>query len=167
MRLWSLHPKYLDAQGLVALWREGLLAQAVLAGETRGYRRHPQLLRFQAQPAPVSFIAEYLRTVHKESVARGYRFDSSKIAPGRTSERIDVTRGQINFEWRHLVKKLERRAPRWRRAWIGEESPLPHSLFRVTPGGVADWERSRPAFLTGRRDSPEHGGPPPAASGRE
>jgi hypothetical protein len=29
-RIWSLHPKYLDARGLVALWREGLLAQAVL-----------------------------------------------------------------------------------------------------------------------------------------
>jgi len=25
MRLWTLHPKYLDARGLVALWREGLL----------------------------------------------------------------------------------------------------------------------------------------------
>lgn len=43
MRLWSLHPQYLDAKGLVALWREGLLAQAVLAGQTRGYKRHPQL----------------------------------------------------------------------------------------------------------------------------
>ncbi|HEU5178767.1 MAG TPA: pyrimidine dimer DNA glycosylase/endonuclease V, partial [Burkholderiales bacterium] len=32
MRLWSLHPKYLDARGLVALWREALLAQAVLRG---------------------------------------------------------------------------------------------------------------------------------------
>jgi len=31
MRLWSLHPRYLDAKGLVALWREGLLAQKVLA----------------------------------------------------------------------------------------------------------------------------------------
>ena len=38
MRLWSLRPKYLDSQGLVALWREGLLAQAVLRGKTRGYR---------------------------------------------------------------------------------------------------------------------------------
>ena len=36
MRLWSLHPRYLDAKGLVALWREGLLAQAVLKGQTKG-----------------------------------------------------------------------------------------------------------------------------------
>jgi hypothetical protein len=43
MRLWSLHPQYLDPQGLVALWREALLAQAVLRGKTRGYKHHPQL----------------------------------------------------------------------------------------------------------------------------
>jgi hypothetical protein len=36
MRLWTLHPKYLDARGLVALWREALLAQKVLRGATRG-----------------------------------------------------------------------------------------------------------------------------------
>ncbi|MGP1680491.1 MAG: pyrimidine dimer DNA glycosylase/endonuclease V [Giesbergeria sp.] len=36
MRLWSLHPQYLDSKALVALRREGLLAQAVLAGLTRG-----------------------------------------------------------------------------------------------------------------------------------
>jgi hypothetical protein len=33
MRLWSLHPEYLDANGLVALWREALLAQAFLQGK--------------------------------------------------------------------------------------------------------------------------------------
>ena len=141
MRLWSLHPKYLDPRGLVALWREGLLAQAVLRGETRGYRHHPQLLRFKSRSSPVSFIAEYLRAVHTESAARGYRFDSGKIAPGRTTGRIDVTLGQIRFEWRHLIKKLEARAPEWRSSWAEDESPHPHPLFRVTPGGVADWEK--------------------------
>jgi len=49
MRLWSLHPAYLDARGLGALWREGLLAQAVLRGKTRGYRSHPQLERWRAR----------------------------------------------------------------------------------------------------------------------
>ena len=43
MRLWSIHPRYLDSMGLVALWREALLAQAVLRGETKGYKFHPQL----------------------------------------------------------------------------------------------------------------------------
>jgi hypothetical protein len=65
MRLWTLHPKYLDAQGLVALWREGLLAQKVLRGRTRGYRHHPQLARFRAQADPVASIARYLRAVQE------------------------------------------------------------------------------------------------------
>lgn len=44
MRLWTLHPKYLDPKGLVALWRETLLAQRVLAGRTRGYRFDESLI---------------------------------------------------------------------------------------------------------------------------
>ena len=47
MRLWSVHPKYLDSKGLVALWREALLAKQVLEGGTKGYRNHPQLDRFK------------------------------------------------------------------------------------------------------------------------
>lgn len=141
MRLWSLHPRYLDAKGLVALWREGLLAQAVLKGETRGYRQHPQLQRFRAQSSPASAIAAYLRAVHAEAVARGYRFDAARIAPGETPPRIPVPRGQLDFEWRHLVAKLEARAPGWHKA-LGTPDPLaPHPLFRVVPGAIADWER--------------------------
>ncbi|MEN6399799.1 MAG: pyrimidine dimer DNA glycosylase/endonuclease V, partial [Rectinema sp.] len=29
MRLWTLHPQYLDQKGLTAAWREGLLAKKV------------------------------------------------------------------------------------------------------------------------------------------
>ena len=141
MRLWSLHPRYLDPRGLVVLWREGLLAQAVLRGQTTGYTHHPQLLRFRRQSSPIACIAEYLRAVHAESVKRGYRFDAGKIARGRTSGRIDVPRGQINFEWHHLMKKLETRAPAWRETLMTVTSPMPHPLFRVKAGGVADWER--------------------------
>jgi hypothetical protein len=57
MRLWSLHPCYLDRQGLLALWREALLAQKMLQGQTRGYRFHPQLERFRAQSDPSAAIA--------------------------------------------------------------------------------------------------------------
>src|SRR5690606_23745163 len=85
MRLWSLHPKYLDAQGLVALWRETLLAQAVLRGETRGYRSHPQLVRFKKHPTPSAAISLYLEGVHDEAVLRGYGFDKRKIVPARTT----------------------------------------------------------------------------------
>lgn len=139
MRLWSIHPGHLDARGLVALWREGLLAQAVLGRATRGYRHHPQLTRFREQSSPLSFIAEYLRTVHAESVERGFRFDAAKIAPGDAAGLIDVPRGQIDFEWRHLTRKLETRAPEW----LEVQAAIPlrvHPLFRPVPGGVANWE---------------------------
>ena len=141
MRLWSLHPQYLDAKGLVALWREALLAQAVLSGKTAGYRHHPQLHRFRAQPTPVSAIAAYLRAVHAEAAARGYRFDGGRIAPGRTASRIAVTRGQLHFEWRHLMAKLEARAPERWRTMSACDAVEPHPLFRMVPGEVADWER--------------------------
>ena len=137
----SLHPGHPDSRGLVALWREGLLAQAVLKGETRGYRHHPQLIRFRTRSSPVAFIAEYLRAVHAESIARGFRFDAGRIAPNGTTGHVDVTRGQLDFEWRHLVTKLEARAPERLDRQVEVSTPLAHPLFRVVPGGVEDWER--------------------------
>jgi len=141
MRLWSLHPKYLDAQGLVALWREGLLAQAVLSGRTRGYRHHPQLQRFRAQPSPLGAIADYLRAVHAEAVIRGYAFDEDKISPARGSGLIEVNCGQLMYEWSHLMAKLEIRDPELRRRLATVGTPLAHPLFRVVPGGVEAWEK--------------------------
>ena len=79
MRLWTLHPRHLDAAGLVALWREALLAQAVLLGRTRGYTRHPQLERFRTAADPVAAIAGYLRVVADEAKARGYAFNAARI----------------------------------------------------------------------------------------
>ena len=146
MRLWSLHPGHLDSRGLVALWREGLLAQAVLKGETTGYRDHPQLLRFRGQPTPVASMREYLKAVHEEAVRRGYRFDAGKIASGGTVSGveicgIDVSRGQIEFEWCHLMAKLEKRAPEWHERQLAAPAPRVHPLFRLVPGDIAEWER--------------------------
>ena len=141
MRLWSLHPRHLDARGLVALWREGLLARAVLAGATRGYTRHPQLDRFRAVPDPVAAIDCYLSRVLDEATARGYAFDASKIEyrEGRSAH-VVVTDGQLAHEWHHLLAKLERRDPARSRA-ERRGAPEPHPCFRAVPGPVADWER--------------------------
>lgn len=141
MRLWTLHPRYLDPQGLVALWREALLARAVLRGETRGYRRHPQLHRFRAHPAPLSAINAYLRAVHAESLARGYAFDRGKIGPVRTASLLPVTDGQLGYEWQHLLGKLAARNPAVYQRWRGLETPDCHPLFRRGPGPVEAWER--------------------------
>jgi hypothetical protein len=143
MRLWSIHPRYLDAKGLVALWREALLAQAVLRGRTRGYQHHPQLQRFHSHARPVSAINRYLSEVHAEAAARGYSFDASKIGPVRRIARIQVSTGQLTYEWRHLRGKLKRRAPIVYRQWRTTRSPEPHALFREVAGPLASWERTK------------------------
>jgi hypothetical protein len=141
MRIWSLHPKYLDARGLAALWREALLAQAVLTGATQGYLHHPQLVRFREQRTPLGFIAEYLRAVHGEAANRGYRFAAARIARASTRGRLTVTRGQLAFEWRHLLAKLKTRDPELHAQLAIVKAPQAHPLFRVVRGGVAPWEK--------------------------
>lgn len=141
MRLWSLHPRYLDPQGLVALWREALLARAVLRGETRGYRRHPQLQRFREHAAPRSCINAYLAAVHAEATLRGYRFDARKIGPLRAVPSLPVSDGQLAYEWQHLLHKLGLRSPALHARWHTLQRPDCHPLFKPEPGPLAAWER--------------------------
>lgn len=141
MRLWSLHPRYLDPQGLVALWREALLAQAVLRGDTRGYRNHPQLDRFKNLSAPLAAISRYLVAVHVEAEVRGYSFDKSKIKPTRKVVTLTVTSGQMAYEWAHLLAKLKERNPELYRKWLAIEMPEAHPMFKVLAGEVEPWER--------------------------
>lgn len=142
MRLWTIHPKYLDSKGLVALWREGLLAKAVLEGKTKGYRSHPQLNRFLDQSDPVSYIVEYLRCVLFESVDRGYRFNSSKIPPDlQHLSPIEETSGQLNYEWSHLMNKLRDRDPIRYDNYSELFSYEHHPIFRLVSGDVRSWEK--------------------------
>ena len=141
MRLWSLHPEYLDAKGLVALWREALLARKVLQGRTRGYTHHPQLLRFSGQPDPLASIECYLTYVREEGTRRGYRFDAGKVVPGPRCGVLTVTEGQLDFELKHLLKKLKTRNPAAYRSLRAVETPVrPHPIFMVVPGARASWE---------------------------
>lgn len=139
VRLWSIHPRFLDAKGLVACWREALLAQAVLRGRTRGYRNHPQLDRFRRARDPVAAVGAFLAAVAVEARRRGYQFDSSKIARPRSRARLRVTRGQIEHEWLHLKRKLRQRDPAWLRALPAEAAA--HPMLRVVAGPVESWER--------------------------
>lgn len=136
-----MHPKYLDAAGLVALWREALLAQAVLRGRTKGYLHHPQLQRFREQQRPLGFIAGYLRMVHNEAIVRGYQFTAARISRAKVSGTLTVTRGQLAFEWTHLLKKLKVRDPERYARLAQVRMPRPHPLFRIVPGPVAEWEK--------------------------
>lgn len=142
MRLWTIHPRYLDAKGLVALWREALLAQKVLAGRTRGYTRHPQLTRFRAHENPLAAIATYLSHVADEAESRGYCFNRSRILEfGDPAVRLVETRGQLLHEWSHLQAKLQVRAAELCRRFQAVACPKPHPLFRIVRGGIRDWER--------------------------
>ncbi len=140
MRIWTLHPSHLDPQGLVALWRESLLARAVLRGATRGYRHHPQLVRFQAHSTPRIAISGYLSGVHEEAHRRGYVFDRSKVGAVRECRPIIATRGQLEYEWDHLLRKLRARSPQWYRR-ARRLTPMAHPCFRIVAGPVAPWER--------------------------
>ena len=141
MRLWTVHPRHLDAAGLVALWREALLARAVLRGRTKGYRHHPQLARFREQARPISCVNHYLAAVYDESLRRGYAFDRSKLGPTSAPERMEETRGQLEYEWDHLLAKLSRRQPEAYRRLSSLARPAAHPLFRIVPGAIRDWER--------------------------
>jgi hypothetical protein len=141
MRLWTIHPRYLDAAGLTAAWREGLLARKVLQGRTRGYRHHPQLIRFRAHTRPLDCIERYLHGLLVEAITRGYHFDATKVVARVPRPTLRETTGQLEYEFAHLRRKLRCRAPHVYRRWRGVRTPEPHPLFRIVPGDVREWER--------------------------
>jgi hypothetical protein len=140
MRLWSLHPKYLDTKGLVALWREALLAKKVLQGRTKGYKHHPQLRRFKNSVRPVDALNQYLAAVYEEALRRGFSFDKRKIHWHFRPTRLVVTSGQLAFEGKHLRKKLRKRDRLKFRSIATVKIFSPHPLFRAVKGVVEEWE---------------------------
>ena len=142
MRLWSLHPQYLDAKGLVALWREALLAKKVLQAGTKGYTNHPQLIRFKNNSFPLKAINNYLFNIFLEAEKRGYSFKKSKInQPVKKIGKIKVTSGQINYEFNHLKKKLKKRNSSFFQKITKVEKIKPHPLFIIVQGKVETWEK--------------------------
>jgi hypothetical protein len=140
MRLWTIHPRYLDTKGLTAAWREGLLAQKVLQNQTTGYRHHPQLKRFLAASDPVGAIGMYLRGIYQEALRRGYRFRADKIAEAERDIQIPCTRGQLLYEWKLLREKLQRRDISRYQTIESILEPEPHPLFHIVAGDIEDWE---------------------------
>ena len=144
MRLWSIHPQYLDRIGLVALWRESLLAQNVLKGKTQGYKNHPQLKRFKQHPHPQQAIVHYLVGVWKEGCARGYLFNKAKIGEGgpRELEKILVTTGQLRHELDWLRQKMQRRDPARYQQLLSLQEIECHPSFAVVEGEIEKWEKT-------------------------
>lgn len=140
MRLWSIHPKYLDSKGLVALWREGLLAKAVLEGKTKGYTNHPQLTRFKKSKSPIKTINVFLYHVWLEAIDRGYKFDVNKIKKYKDKINIYVNDKQIEYEFEHLQKKLKKRDSKKFRENLQIKKIFPNNIFRKKKGKIEDWE---------------------------
>lgn len=140
MRIWSIHPKYLDTKGLVALWRETLLAKHVLEGRTKGYLNHPQLSRFKTCTNPLLAINQYLDEVYKEAQVRQYNFNSAKFekAPGQMT--LTVTEEQVKYEFKHLLKKLKERDVGKYNTLSGTSNIDTHPIFTTIPGSVEPWE---------------------------
>ena len=140
MRIWSIHPKYLDTKGLVALWRETLLAKNVLNKKTKGYKNHPQLTRFRNSDDPLHCINQYLASVYKESLERGHHFNKEKFNILYESTTLTVTLGQIEYETQHLLKKLKLRDSERYYKLLKETIIEPHPIFRIINGDKEEWE---------------------------
>lgn len=141
MRLWSLHPQLLDPRGSVACWREGLLASNVLQGKTAGYRNHPQLNRFKQSADPIQQISNYLHSLCDDADDRDYNFNRSKIPNKyRVVEKIPVTVGQIDYEFKFLKQKVLLRTGNWK---YGDYrlSECVNPTFYVVHGGIESWEK--------------------------
>ena len=141
MRLWSIHPKYLDCRGILGLWREALLAKKALEGRTKKYQNHPQLKRFKEQKNPLIYINTYLYSVWKEANKRCYKFDKRKIGKFLTKKKIKVAKGQIDYEFKHLKKKLKIRDKERYKELMKIKKPLANPLFIVKKGPIEDWEK--------------------------
>jgi hypothetical protein len=143
-----LHPKYLDGKGLVALWRETLLAKKVLEGKTKGYKNHPQLDRFKKCDKSLGCIDQYLSVVYRESVKRGYNFDKTKIDFNFNPTKLTVTTLQMNYERNHLINKLKIRDKKKYQELIYKKELEPHPLFEVIEGSVEEWEKTDIKFTS-------------------
>ncbi|MEI6435097.1 MAG: pyrimidine dimer DNA glycosylase/endonuclease V [Bacteroidota bacterium] len=141
MRIWSIHPKYLDSKGFVALWREALLAKSVLEGKTIGYRSHPQLDRFKEAPNPLDAINQYLSNIYDESVDRHFTFDSTKFRKPIVPLFITVSEGQIIFEFEHLLCKLMGREINLYKTLKETTTIIPHPMFKTIKGKIEKWEK--------------------------
>lgn len=141
MRLWSIHPKYLDSKGLVALWRESLLAKKVLEWKTNGYKNHPQLNRFKNDRKNFNQINAYLFEILQEAKNRGYNFDKQKINTFILEDLIPIKSWQIKFEFNHLLKKLKNRDIKKYHEIKHTKNIQQNLIFKIVPWKIEDWEK--------------------------
>ena len=144
MRIWSVSPEYLDTVGLVACWRETLLAKHVLEGKTKGYKNHPQLERFKNQDEPLVYINAFLYEIYKEALKRNYKFDLTKIDLNlvkKFKHPLKVNDKQLKYEFNHLQNKLKVRDKKKYLENNLVKNVKPNLILTVVKGNIENWER--------------------------
>jgi hypothetical protein len=148
-----LHPSYLDSKGLLACWREALLAKKVLQNKTNAYKHHPQLIRFKQQSDKINCIKSYLYELYKEAKCRNYNFDFDKICNRNNANffktNMTITDKQLEYEMKHLQKKLMKRDLKQYTANLynvydknmNPENLNANQIFKVIEGEIEDWEK--------------------------
>ncbi len=148
MRIWSINPKYLDQKGLIACWRESLLAKNVLEGKTIGYKNHPQLIRFKKTKNSLLYINSYLYEIYNEAKNRNYNFSKDKIdfllikkfTKNLDKNKIPLHDKQLKYEWEHIQKKLKIRDIKKYKENKKVETVEANPIFKIIQGEIESWE---------------------------
>lgn len=160
MRVWSIHPAYLDTKGLVASWKEGIQGLNALRnprkpnGKWAMFAHHPQLIRFKRFENPELCLSEYLHFIADEADRRNYNFNRNLILP-RLDEnpyQIWITCGQLIYEWDFLSHKVTCRTGFWEYGkptingkstveTIASWSCVVHPMVVLIPGDIECWEK--------------------------
>lgn len=146
MRIWSIHPKYLDTKRLTAQWREALLCKSILEGKTKSYTKHPQYLKLLKLKNPYQFINFFLLTIWEESQKRGYKYDKSKINLDEVkifdNVYLDVTIEQLKYEFCHMLQKMNNDDPQYLKniIFLKKEGIISNPLFNSIDGNIMNFE---------------------------
>ena len=79
--------------------------------------------------------------IYLESKIRWYNFDLSKIESNTEQWIINVTKWQINYEFKHLLNKLQLRDPDRYNKYLNEKNIEVNSIFKIINWDIEEWEK--------------------------
>lgn len=108
-------------------------------------------------------INQYLTSVYKNSLERGYHFNKNKVNPNFIPTKLTVTDKQIKFEMEHLLTKMETRDPERFHKLSRKVKIDAHPLFRIIDGEIEPWEKlnrqKSDIIEIGKANNPDHNWP--------
>jgi len=109
MKIYLMHPSYLDSKRLVETWRSSVLIKNVLigkGGKNLFYNKYVCL--FSRSHYPINFIIRYMIDVKAEADKRDFKFDSGLILSWSAKEN---RRWHVSMEEEQPNVKLEIKWP--------------------------------------------------------